>query len=80
MFLKILRDIRCFVLKMSNGCATDPEAAATAGADSKPALFYGWWSWRPRIMQRFLSAKWALFWLCWAGAMQGVFVNSRASQ
>lgn len=31
----------------------------------------GWWSFRPKCLQRFLSAKWALFWLCWAGAVQG---------
>lgn len=33
---------------------------------------YGWWSIRPKFLQCFLSAKWALFWLCWAGAMQGM--------
>ena len=32
---------------------------------------YGWYKLRPKFLQRFLSAKWALFWLCWAGAMQG---------
>lgn len=34
---------------------------------------YGWFKIQPKFLQRFLSAKWALFWLCWAGAMQGLF-------
>ena len=31
----------------------------------------GWIWFRPGYLQRFRTAKWALFWLCWAGAMQG---------
>ncbi|KAJ9593379.1 hypothetical protein L9F63_015083, partial [Diploptera punctata] len=30
----------------------------------------GWCFFRPRILQRFRTAKWVLFWLCWAGAVQ----------
>lgn len=37
---------------------------------------FGWLKLHPRIFQRFLSAKWALFWLCWAGALQGNIISS----
>uniref|UniRef100_A0A182YLQ5 Uncharacterized protein n=1 Tax=Anopheles stephensi TaxID=30069 RepID=A0A182YLQ5_ANOST len=30
----------------------------------------GWFALRPRWMARFMTPKWALFWLCWAGAVQ----------
>ncbi|CAH2989596.1 unnamed protein product [Chilo suppressalis] len=35
----------------------------------------GWGLFRPKWLQRFRTAKWALFWLCWAGAIQGMVVN-----
>lgn len=35
----------------------------------------GWYYWRPRYFQRFASPPWVLFWLCWAGALQGFIVN-----
>ncbi|XP_050346864.1 solute carrier organic anion transporter family member 4A1 [Nymphalis io] len=35
----------------------------------------GWGVLRPAWLQRFRTAKWALFWLCWAGAIQGMVVN-----
>ncbi|XP_059480522.1 solute carrier organic anion transporter family member 4A1 [Neocloeon triangulifer] len=35
----------------------------------------GWWTIRPRLLQKFRTPKWALFWLCWAGALQGMVVN-----
>ncbi|XP_062547204.1 solute carrier organic anion transporter family member 4A1 isoform X2 [Armigeres subalbatus] len=35
----------------------------------------GWFGIRPRWIQRFMTPKWALFWLCWAGAVQGLVVN-----
>lgn len=33
--------------------------------------FFGWFGYRPKCLQNLLSAKWALFWMCWAGAVQG---------
>lgn len=39
--------------------------------DQGPKRLFGWFGFQPKIFQTFLSAKWALFWLCWAGAMQG---------
>ncbi|XP_068085065.1 solute carrier organic anion transporter family member 4A1 [Anabrus simplex] len=35
----------------------------------------GWCFLRPDFLQRFRTAKWVLFWLCWAGALQGMVVN-----
>ncbi|GAB0098809.1 Solute carrier organic anion transporter family member [Sergentomyia squamirostris] len=35
----------------------------------------GWFGFRPKCLERFMSPKWALFWLCWAGAVQGLVVN-----
>ncbi|XP_076662567.1 organic anion transporting polypeptide 26F isoform X1 [Halictus rubicundus] len=35
----------------------------------------GWFWFRPLHLQRFRTAKWALFWLCWTGAIQGMVVN-----
>lgn len=34
-------------------------------------LLFGWLNYRPESLQGLLSPKWALFWLCWAGAVQG---------
>lgn len=31
----------------------------------------GLWCYRPAYLQKFQTPKWALFWLCWAGALQG---------
>lgn len=36
----------------------------------------GWYWFRPICLQKFRTAKWALFWLCWAGAMQGMYYIS----
>ncbi|KAM7352109.1 organic anion transporting polypeptide 26F isoform 1-T1 [Cochliomyia hominivorax] len=36
---------------------------------------FGWSRFKPKCLQRFCTAKWALFWLCWGGAMQGLIVN-----
>ncbi|XP_055850683.1 solute carrier organic anion transporter family member 4A1 [Episyrphus balteatus] len=36
---------------------------------------FGWGKFQPKFLQRFCTAKWALFWLCWGGAMQGLIVN-----
>lgn len=35
----------------------------------------GWYWFRPIYLQKFRTAKWALFWLCWAGAMQGMYYS-----
>lgn len=43
--------------------------------EDKPV--YGLCGFKVKIFQRFLSAKWALFWLCWAGALQGNFIRNK---
>ncbi|XP_052791203.1 solute carrier organic anion transporter family member 4A1-like [Mya arenaria] len=35
----------------------------------------GWGPFSPRMCQRFRDPKWICFWLCWAGAIQGMVVN-----
>ncbi|XP_068228926.1 solute carrier organic anion transporter family member 4A1 [Palaemon carinicauda] len=35
----------------------------------------GWLCFRPRFLQNTRTAKWVLFWLCWAAAAQGMVVN-----
>lgn len=35
----------------------------------------GWRSFQPQICQVFRKPGWMLFWLCWAGAIQGMVVN-----
>lgn len=42
-----------------------------SGASSIERHFFGWLGYRPKCLQHLLSAKWALFWMCWAGALQG---------
>ncbi|XP_054719355.1 LOW QUALITY PROTEIN: solute carrier organic anion transporter family member 4A1-like [Uloborus diversus] len=35
----------------------------------------GWGTFRPFCLQNFRTPQWVLFWLCWAGALQGLIVN-----
>lgn len=37
---------------------------------------FGWFGYQPECLQKLLSAKWALFWICWAGFLQGERVKS----
>lgn len=39
----------------------------------------GIWFFRPNCLQHFRTPKWVLFWLCWASAIQGMFLDRRAS-
>lgn len=52
-------------------CVKNNLAKANSDSDDKPV--YGLCGFKVKIFQRFLSAKWALFWLCWAGALQGIY-------
>ncbi|KAL4713869.1 hypothetical protein ACJJTC_015523 [Scirpophaga incertulas] len=47
----------------------EPEAESPEGTAGRP-VECGWGVFRPKWLQRFRTAKWALFWLCWAGAIQ----------
>lgn len=48
-------------------------ASASITSDQRS---FGWWRFQPKCMQGLLSAKWALFWMCWAGALQGTKYTS----
>ncbi|KAK3926220.1 Solute carrier organic anion transporter family member 4A1 [Frankliniella fusca] len=50
--------------------AADEEEARQARS-----LRCGWGCLQPDCLQRFRTAKWVLFWLCWAGGIQGMVVN-----
>ncbi|KAK7869819.1 hypothetical protein R5R35_008040 [Gryllus longicercus] len=52
-----------------------PGAASKGAGDADGDARCGWCLFRPGLLQRFRTAKWVLFWLCWAGTMQGMVVN-----
>lgn len=35
----------------------------------------GWFCLTPDRLQNFRTPKWVLFWLCWAGALQGTILH-----
>lgn len=43
--------------------------------DDEYVQLCGWASFQPQWLQRFRTARWVLFCLCWAGALQGMVVN-----
>ena len=61
--------------KVSLGAPASPVSPAsptkTSGGEERHSLRCGWWFIRPDCLQRFRTAKWILFWLCWAGGVQG---------
>ncbi|EDW37341.1 GL26208 [Drosophila persimilis] len=67
----------------NNNSARSSRVGSASGADqdtdTDAALLvdqrFGWCSFQPQWLQRFCTAKWALFWLCWGGALQGLIVN-----
>ncbi|KAH9635739.1 hypothetical protein HF086_013847 [Spodoptera exigua] len=50
----------------------EPVSSKQTAHDEEHSLKCGWGMFRPLWLQRFRTAKWALFWLCWAGAIQGM--------
>uniref|UniRef100_A0A182UHD4 Uncharacterized protein n=1 Tax=Anopheles melas TaxID=34690 RepID=A0A182UHD4_9DIPT len=59
----------CPPIKVAAG---DEEPALQRPATPPPRAYHcGWFALRPKWMERFMTPKWALFWLCWAGAVQG---------
>ncbi|XP_013188543.2 solute carrier organic anion transporter family member 4A1 [Amyelois transitella] len=58
-----------------NDTEPEPESPMSGAPEEARALRCGWGVFRPAFLQRFRTAKWALFWLCWAGAIQGMVVN-----
>uniref|UniRef100_A0A182MAI0 Uncharacterized protein n=1 Tax=Anopheles culicifacies TaxID=139723 RepID=A0A182MAI0_9DIPT len=51
--------------------AAEEESPSQRPATPPRSYHCGWFALRPRWMERFMTPKWALFWLCWAGAVQG---------
>ncbi|KAL3200623.1 hypothetical protein MRX96_012905 [Rhipicephalus microplus] len=49
--------------------STDADVSGDAGGTC------GWGCLRPRWLQRFRTPPWVLFFLCWAGFLQGLIVN-----
>uniref|UniRef100_A0A8W7P9C0 Uncharacterized protein n=1 Tax=Anopheles coluzzii TaxID=1518534 RepID=A0A8W7P9C0_ANOCL len=59
----------CPPIKVAAG---DEEPTLQRPATPPPRAYHcGWFALRPKWMERFMTPKWALFWLCWAGAVQG---------
>ncbi|XP_041448356.1 solute carrier organic anion transporter family member 4A1 isoform X2 [Drosophila obscura] len=65
--------------RLGSASGADLDTDTDADADTDAALLldqrFGWCSFQPQWLQRFCTAKWALFWLCWGGALQGLIVN-----
>lgn len=62
----------------SDGEQTDEtllSSPTVSGSSNTERKFFGWFGCRPKCLQNLLSAKWALFWMCWAGALQGKSTN-----
>lgn len=58
----------------SDGEQTDEtllNSPTDSGSSNNERKFFGWFGYQPKCLQKLLSAKWALFWMCWAGALQG---------
>lgn len=51
----------------------DPSAESQGDLDAGGTC--GWACLRPRCLQRFRTPPWVLFFLCWAGFLQGLIVN-----
>ncbi|KAK3850220.1 hypothetical protein Pcinc_043064 [Petrolisthes cinctipes] len=60
---------------MGTTTPTTPTAAAMVLVSVSMVGQCGWLCLRPRILQHTRTAKWVLFWLCWAAAAQGMVVN-----
>jgi hypothetical protein len=55
---------------VADGC-DGPVDKHRSGVEEDLDARCGWCFFRPQFLQRFRTAKWVLFWLCWAGAVQG---------
>ncbi|EDV59102.2 solute carrier organic anion transporter family member 4A1 [Drosophila erecta] len=67
---------KCSNVNNNNSARSSRVGSASSGADSvADCQRFGWCGWNPAWLQHFCTAKWALFWLCWGGALQGLIVN-----
>lgn len=66
---------KCSNVNNNNSARSSRVGSAVSGAgqdmDDLAEQRFGWCGWQPQWLQRFCTAKWALFWLCWGGALQG---------
>jgi len=61
-----------YALQILSSCVFQSVQGVVEDDDGGPC---GWWTLRPTFLQKFRTPKWALFWLCWAGALQGKLRN-----
>lgn len=67
---------KCSNVNNNNSARSSRVGSSSSGPDSNAECQrFGWCGWNPAWLQRFCTAKWALFWLCWGGALQGLIVN-----
>jgi len=63
---------KCSNVNNNNSARSSRVGSSASGPDSDAECQrFGWCGWNPAWLQRFCTAKWALFWLCWGGALQG---------
>ncbi|XP_046382787.1 solute carrier organic anion transporter family member 4A1 isoform X2 [Ischnura elegans] len=60
---------------VSQGSIRSPPTKGATDAEGDDAEDCGCWMIRPRFLRNFRTAKWVLFFMCWAGAAQGMVVN-----
>ncbi|XP_021915688.1 solute carrier organic anion transporter family member 4A1 isoform X3 [Zootermopsis nevadensis] len=60
---------------VAGGCDVPSDKQRTPEVVEDSEAKCGWCFFRPLFLQRYRTAKWVLFWLCWAGAVQGMVVN-----
>ncbi|CAD6997103.1 unnamed protein product [Ceratitis capitata] len=66
----ILPQIDSNFIEMSKPSELNVSRALNARNNKETVKMFGWGKFQPTFLQRFCTAKWALFWLCWGGAMQ----------
>ncbi|GFS36930.1 solute carrier organic anion transporter family member 4A1 [Trichonephila inaurata madagascariensis] len=66
-------DSPCTDPSKTNGSVNSVSELSDSFADTDKLC--GWGQFRPFCLQNFRTPQWVLFWLCWAGALQGLIVN-----
>ncbi|OWF53434.1 solute carrier organic anion transporter family member 4A1-like [Mizuhopecten yessoensis] len=63
----------------SDGTDGQLDSGATAAGDDDVTIPCGWFSFHPRMCQRFRTPRWLLFCLCWVSFIQGMIVGGFTS-
>jgi hypothetical protein len=58
---------------IDGGAQTNGDNGKIVEAAEDPTQSCGWYKYRPKFLQRFMSPKWTLCFLCLAGATQGLY-------